>query len=73
MHTCAVADGRMRHRAADVVQAASVIRLIEQIGDVDTLIGMLKRSRNGGTSGLSPALGDWVYGTAPLPGAHPPV
>ena len=40
MHVCAIADVGMRDRAADVVQAASVNRLIEQIGDIDILIGI---------------------------------
>ena len=49
MHACAVADVRMRHRAADVVQTVSVIRLIEQIGHIDALIGIaqaLKKRRH---------------------------
>jgi hypothetical protein len=40
MHACAGADVGMRDRAADVVQVASVIRLVEQIGDIETLIGI---------------------------------
>ena len=40
MHAGAGADVRLRDRTADVVQAASVIRFIEEIGDIDTLTGI---------------------------------
>lgn len=48
MHADAGADVRMRDRTADVVQAASVIRLIEQIGQVETLIGIAHAFEKGG-------------------------